>query len=80
VQKRTALQAYLKEKGIPTMIYYPLPTHLQKGYTYLGYPKGDLPLSESLCEQVLSLPIHSESTEEEINYICEHITNFYLHE
>lgn len=80
VTDRDRLQKYLSEKGIPTMIYYPLPTHLQKGYLNLGYHKGDFPISESLCEKVLSLPIHSESKEEEITYICEHIINFYRHE
>ncbi|MDF2456595.1 MAG: DegT/DnrJ/EryC1/StrS family aminotransferase [Cytophagaceae bacterium] len=79
VSNRSGLQAYLKEKGIPTMVYYPLPTHLQKGYQNLGYRKGDLPVSESLCEKVLSLPIHSESKREEITYICEAIINFYQH-
>lgn len=80
VKDRDQLQTFLKEKGIPTMIYYPLPTHLQKGYTQLGYTKGDLALSESLCEKVLSLPIHSESKPEEIQYICENIALFFAHE
>ncbi len=80
VKDRDQLQAFLKEKGIPTMIYYPLPTHLQKGYTQLGYSQGDLPLSESLCKKVLSLPIHSESKPEEIQYICENIALFFAHE
>jgi UDP-2-acetamido-2-deoxy-ribo-hexuluronate aminotransferase len=80
VNDRDRLQKYLTDQGIPTMIYYPLPTHLQKGYLDLGYSNGDFPISESLCEKVLSLPIHSESKEEEITYICEHIINFYRHE
>ena len=77
VNRRNELQAYLKEQGIPSMIYYPLPTHFQKGYVHLGYKKGDLPISESLCEKVLSLPIHSESKHEEILFICDTITKFF---
>jgi UDP-2-acetamido-2-deoxy-ribo-hexuluronate aminotransferase len=80
VEQRDALQSFLKEKGIPTMIYYPLPTHLQKGYKELGYQKGDFAGSESLCEKVLSLPIHSESKPEEIQYICKHISLFFGHD
>ena len=57
---RDRLHLYLKEKGIPTMIYYPLPLHLQPALSYLGYQKGDLPEAERASQEVLSLPIYPE--------------------
>jgi UDP-2-acetamido-2-deoxy-ribo-hexuluronate aminotransferase len=73
---RTALQDYLAEKGIPTNIYYPVPVHLQKGYVEYGMKEGDMPLTEELTAQVLSLPIHTELTEEQLKYITENIIGF----
>lgn len=70
---RNELQKALKEKGIPAMIYYPIPLHLQKAYDYLGYKKGDLPVAEKLSECVLSLPMHTELVREQLNYICHNI-------
>lgn len=66
---RTALQKDLAAKGIPTMVYYPIPIHLQKAYAYLGYKKGDFPVAEQLAHQVLSLPMHTELDTEQLNYI-----------
>lgn len=57
---RDSLKKHLEEKGIPSMVYYPVPNHLQKGFTYLGYKEGDMPLTEQLCKEVISLPIHTE--------------------
>jgi len=51
------------------MIYYPIPIHLQKAYAYLGYKEGDFPVAEQLAKQVLSLPMHTELDEEQLNYI-----------
>ena len=70
-EERTALQARLKEKGIPTMVYYPCPLHLQKVYAPLGYKRGDLPVSEELTDRVLSLPMHGYITDEEIDAVCD---------
>jgi dTDP-4-amino-4,6-dideoxygalactose transaminase len=75
--RRNELQAYLKEKGVGSEVYYPLPLHLQPCYADLGYRKGDFPVSEKLAEESLALPIHSELTEEDIDYICEVIHGFY---
>ena len=75
--KRNALQAYLKGKGIPTMIYYPVPLHLQKAYQYLGYKKGDFPVAEALCEKVISLPMHTELDQQQLSYITEAIRAFF---
>jgi UDP-2-acetamido-2-deoxy-ribo-hexuluronate aminotransferase len=59
------------------MIYYPKPIHLQEAYQYLGYSKGDFPVSERLCETVLSLPIHTEMDHQQIEYITGTIRNFF---
>ncbi|MFN6944460.1 MAG: DegT/DnrJ/EryC1/StrS family aminotransferase [Cytophagaceae bacterium] len=74
---RNKFKKYLEEKSIPTMIYYPVPVHLQKGYSYLGYKEGDFPIAEDLCKNVISLPIHTELDEEQLSYITEHILNFF---
>ena len=74
---RDALQEHLKSHGIPSMIYYPLPVHLQHAYIGYGYKKGDFPAAESLCESVLSLPIHTEMVTSTQEYIIEHVLNFF---
>ncbi|MEM6347521.1 MAG: DegT/DnrJ/EryC1/StrS family aminotransferase [Bacteroidota bacterium] len=74
--KRDALKAKLDAAGIPNMIYYPVPLHLQKAYRGYGYKEGDFPISEQLSEQVLSLPMHSELDETQQSYIVEHLKKF----
>ena len=76
-ENRDELQKFLANKGIPSMIYYPVPLHLQEAYQFLGYKKGDFPVSEKLSEQVLSLPMHTELTEEHLNYITSAIREFF---
>ena len=66
---RNTIQAKLTAKGIPAMVYYPIPIHLQKAYVYLGHKTGDFPIAEHLSQQVLSLPMHTELDEEQLNYI-----------
>lgn len=56
--QREAHQQKLKEHGIPTAVYYPLPLHLQGAFTHLGYHPGDFPISESIAQQIFSLPMH----------------------
>lgn len=73
---RDALKNHLQEKGIPAMIYYPVPMHLQKAYHYLGYRKGDFPVSEELCQTVLSLPMHTELDHSQLEYITETILKY----
>jgi UDP-2-acetamido-2-deoxy-ribo-hexuluronate aminotransferase len=75
--ERESFSKYLAEKGVPTMVYYPLPVHLQRAYTYLGYKKGDFPVSEELCQEVISLPMHTEMEEEQQLYIIESINSFF---
>ena len=62
LDSRDRINELLKNSGVPSMIYYPTPMHLQKGYSYLGYKTGDFPVSEKLCREVLALPIHTEIT------------------
>ena len=75
---RDQLQAELNSKGIPNKVYYPVPLHLQKAYNLVGYKVGDLPVSEKLSNAVLSLPMHTELDEEQIDFICDCIRKFYL--
>ena len=73
--KRDVLKQYLAEKGIPSMIYYPVPAHLQPAYQYLHYKEGDFPVAEQLCREVLSLPMHTELTDNQLQYICKTIVD-----
>jgi dTDP-4-amino-4,6-dideoxygalactose transaminase len=73
---RSKLMEYLQGKGIPSMIYYPVPCHLQKAFQNLGYQKGDFPVSEQLSESVLSLPMHTELDQEQLVYITESIISY----
>lgn len=66
---RNAVQAALKEKGIPAMIYYPVPLHLQKAYQDPRYKAGDFPAAEKLSACVLSLPMHTELDQEQLSFI-----------
>ncbi len=75
--KRDVLKKYLEDKGVPTMIYYPIPLHLQKAYIKEGFGPGSFPLTESLSKEVLSLPIHTEMKEEQLNYIVNSIKEFF---
>jgi len=70
---RNGLQKALAEKGIPAMIYYPVPLHLQKAYKDDRYKNGDFPIAEKLCECVLSLPIHTELDKKQLEYITNSI-------
>ncbi len=76
-QRRDELQNYLKQKEIPSMVYYPRPIHLQEAYRFLDYHEGDFPNSESLANTVLSLPMHTELTEEQLKYIINSIKEFF---
>ena len=77
VPKRDRLQEYLAEKEIGSAIFYPHPLHLQECFKQLGYNKGDFPVAERLCEDVLSLPIYPELKKEQIEYVANAILEFY---
>jgi len=72
VRKRDALKEHLASKSIPTMIYYPVPLHHQKAY----FQNRSFPVTEQLSKDVLSLPIHTEMTEEQLDYICKSVNEF----
>ena len=73
---RNAMQVFLKEKGIPTMIYYPIPIHRQKAYINECTDKDSFPVTEILAKSVLSLPIHTEITREEQEFVVSSIIEF----
>jgi len=75
--KRDELAAFLKEKGIGSSIYYPIPLHLQKCFAYLGHKKGDFPVAERTCAEILALPIFPELRDDEVDYVCDQVTAFY---
>ena len=74
---RDGLKSYLLDQGIPSMIYYPLPLHEQKAYTEFIRGDMDFPISTSLCNSVLSLPMHTHLKIEEQDFIVQHIKSFF---
>ncbi len=73
---RFAMQEFLSSKGIPAMVYYPVPLHLQKAYTDPRYKEGDFPVTEELCKRVISLPMHTELTNEQLEWIVSCVKEF----
>jgi len=78
-ERRDELQSFLKERGIGTAIYYPLPLHLQPCFAYLGYKKGSCPESERAAAEVLSLPIYPELTPAQLDEVIEGVRAYYGH-
>ena len=74
--RRDELAEYLKDKGIGTIIHYPIPPHLSQAYEYLGYKKGDFPLTEKYADTVLSIPIFNGRTREDQDMIIDTINNY----
>ncbi len=75
--RRNELQKYLSEKEIPSMIYYPLPLYKQEAFQQFVTSDFKLPITEELCNQVLSLPIHTEMNVDKINFICNSVKSFF---
>jgi UDP-2-acetamido-2-deoxy-ribo-hexuluronate aminotransferase len=73
---RQAFRDFMAERGIPTMIYYPVPLHLQKAYRDERYREGDFPVTEQLCASVVSLPIHTELDETTLQFITDSVLEF----
>ena len=73
---RDALMEHLKKRDIGTLIHYPIPPHLSEAYRYLGYKKGDFPITERYADEVLSLPMYNGMTDEEIQLVAEAINDF----
>ncbi len=75
--KRDALMKRLADKGIGSAIYYPLPLHLQTCFAYLGHGKGDFPVTEQACDEVLALPIYPELPPAAVDQVCEELIGFF---
>ena len=73
---RAGLIRHLADKGIPAMVYYPIPLHLQKAYQDARYKAGDFPVAEKLCDCVISLPMHTELDSEQLEYITKSVLEF----
>ena len=75
--ERAPFMAYLKECGISSAVYYPVPLHIQEGYKESGYTNGDFPISEELSESVISLPIHTEMDNDKLEYITSKVIEYF---
>ena len=75
--KRDDLQKHLTDNEISSAVFYPKPLHVQECFADLGYKKGDLPITEQTCEQVLSLPVYPELKKEQITFVADKIKEFY---
>jgi dTDP-4-amino-4,6-dideoxygalactose transaminase len=73
VSNRERVAAKLKDAGVPTMVYYPHPIHLQPIYKTMGYREGSLPQTERACREAMSLPIYPELTQEQIDYVAQQL-------
>jgi dTDP-4-amino-4,6-dideoxygalactose transaminase len=76
VEKRDELLGFLKERGIASAVYYPAALHLQPAYSYLGYSEGDFPEAERACQEVLSLPVIPELTEQAREMVADAVLDF----
>ena len=70
LKNRNKMQEGLKKAGVSSMVHYPVPLHLQEVYKNLRYKKGDFPIAEKICGQVLCLPIYPHIKREQIEYVC----------
>lgn len=77
VPQRDELQAWLKSRGVFTGIHYPVPVHLQQAMGFLGYKAGDLPATEHVVNEILSLPMYAELTDEQVASVVNAIDAFY---
>jgi len=73
VKDRDAVQAKLKEQGIPTAVHYPMPLHLQECFGYLGYGRGDFSVAEMVSDEIMSLPMNPYLSDDEIGHIAKNI-------
>lgn len=78
-ERRQELIDYLCQKGIGTIIHYPIPPHLSEAYAYLGHQKGDFPITEEYADRVLSIPMYTGMTRQEQDYVIEAINSWDIH-
>jgi dTDP-4-amino-4,6-dideoxygalactose transaminase len=74
--RRNAVQKHLKEQGIGTEVYYPVPMHQQECFAYLGHREGDFPESEKAGKESLAIPVYPELTDEQAAYVVRTIREF----
>ena len=77
VPRRSDLQAFLKEHGVGTEVYYPLPLHLQECFSYLGLKVGDYPESEKAAKETLAIPVYPELSDDQAHHVVDSIKTFY---
>lgn len=75
--RRDALQQHLTDHSVGSAIHYPIPIHLQKAAEYLGYKRGDMPVTERHCDTILSLPIFHDLTEAQVHRVCDVVLDFF---
>jgi dTDP-4-amino-4,6-dideoxygalactose transaminase len=75
--ERDSLRSFLKDQGIPSGVYYPLPLHLQPAYAQLGYREGDFPVAEACSAEVLSLPVDPHLSDDEHEWIVQNVVDFF---
>ena len=78
-KRRNELKKYLNQNGIDAKVHYPIPMHLQPAAKKFGYKKGDFPVSEMVCDTVISMPVHEFVTNGQIDYVVSKIRDFYAH-
>ena len=80
IDRRDGMQKFLKKNGVDTQIHFPVPIHLQQAYKEIRVRKNSLSITKHMCEKILSLPMHSELTKEEVEYVSDSIKRFFLRE
>jgi dTDP-4-amino-4,6-dideoxygalactose transaminase len=75
--KRDALKQYLADHDVDSKVHYPVPVHLQEAAQFLGYKRGDFPVTERQAETILSLPVFAELTDEQVAHVANTVTDFF---